>query len=129
MRIDASTMDAMLDELVMEGADDWVMFLALLDVVTRFRGSTTTAHEGEVVFALLRAAVNRGLMEIGTVAETGFVRWNGSIDENVQHIAHEWERLERLQGGPLMGDVCWLANTAEGAKRAERLFARQGDGP
>lgn len=118
-------LEEMLQELVVNGADDWVMLDGVAHTVT-----TTTERHGiqqlgiddriSVGLDLIRLALKRELMVAGDVRDpVGFVAW--SVDEaaTLDRIERGW----RNAGDNLaMGDVAWLANTPAGDAYAETVL-------
>lgn len=124
MSVDEATMEEMLDELVVFGEDDWIMFDDLVSIAywNDARGQEQTR---EFVLALLREALERGLVTVGDI-DGVFVAWQGSVDSLVDRVDREWRRLGRE---PSFGEVCWLVNTPEGNRRVEQLPLIPGDAP
>jgi hypothetical protein len=61
-------------------------------------------------------------MEAGDVTDAGFHAWGVPPDEATARIERSWERLGHL---PDIGDVCWLANTDAGSRRARTVTVHE----
>ena len=110
--------DSLVDELVVAGADDWVT-AAEVAWIAKSMGSATTLHEIKALSVeLMHAVLAAGLMEAGDVTDGGFLAWEVPPEEAVARIERSWEQLGRL---PNIGDVCWLANTDAGNRRAHTV--------
>lgn len=119
----SDSMGAMLADLLMRGADDWVTDSEVAEIAAAIGGGVTQNEVRELSLALIRAALERELVEVGDVTEEdGFVSWGLPVEAALARIEREWLRL----GEPTIGDIFWLCNTAEGDRRAEELYA---DGP
>ena len=118
--------EEMIDELLVDGSDDWLM---LTNVASRVQQNArrhdielATSDRITVGIEVLQRVIQSGLMRPGDIApEThAFVPWDLSDSEAIERIDEGW----RLAGDHLqMGDVCWLDNTAEGLRHAERVHA------
>lgn len=118
-------LEEMLQELVVDGADDWVMLDGVANTVT-----TTTERHGiqqlgiddriSVGLDLIRLALERELMVAGDVRDpVGFVAWGVDEAATLDRIERGW----RDAGDDLaMGDVAWLANTPAGDAYAETVL-------
>ncbi|NNF56466.1 MAG: hypothetical protein HKN03_18725 [Acidimicrobiales bacterium] len=105
----------LLDELLIRGCDDWVMAAEVAWVV-RSNGQAET-EEGirSISLEIVRAALERGLMNIGDVTDGGFLGWDLTPDEALKRAGRDWELLGH---SPDVGDLFWLQNTQEGDGRA-----------
>ncbi len=113
-------MDALLNKILMRGADDWVMACEVVSVAKAEGGASTEAEIRDLSIRLIRQLIKRGLVEIGDVTETGFRPWNLPVEEAMMRVERDWRMLQR---SPSLGDVCWLQNTPEGDSRAKLLLA------
>lgn len=107
----------MIDELVVRGADDWVM-AADVAWIAKSVGGASDEEVAEVSIALIEEVMRRSLMQVGDVTEAGFFEWDLSLEEALDRVSREWRALGRA---PDLGEVCWLANTEAGDARAEVL--------
>jgi hypothetical protein len=113
----------MVDELVVRGADDWVM----LSEVDRLVATNAARHGFDlsesaritVGLEVIRAAIERGLTDTGDVSESppGFVPWSVPLPVAIERIGREWRATGELK----MGDVCWFANTNDGDAYAAKV--------
>src|SRR5687768_4026826 len=96
----------MIDELLVQGADDWVM---ATDVawLAKSVGGASDDDVADVAIAIMKEVLTSGLMQIGDVTDGGFFEWDISREEAVERVSREWRALGR---SPDLGDVCWLAN-------------------
>ncbi len=119
-----ATIQEMLDDLVVRGADDWVMLSELGGIVTsealRHDVDLPPSERITVGVEIVRRVLERGFMTPGSVGmqPPGFVPWNVDPATAIEQIDRAW----RVAGENLaMGDVCWLANTPDGDVYAERV--------
>ena len=110
--------DAMVDELVVTGADDWVMACDVAWVAKSMGNAQSSDAIRELSVILIRELLERGLMTIGDVTESGFRAWNVTWQEAVDRVQKEWQMLPRE---PSLGDVCWLELTEKGRSQAQAL--------
>ena len=119
-----SLLEEMLEELVVDGSDDWVMLAGVANTVT-----TTAARHGmklrvddriRVGLELIRLSLERELMVAGDVRDPGgFVPWGVDEPATLDRIERGWRNAgENLE----MGDVAWLANTPAGDAYAETVL-------
>jgi hypothetical protein len=114
--------EALIDELLRSGADDWVT-AAEVAWIAKSIGSATTDHDIEALsMELIHVVLAAGLMEAGDVTDAGFLAWGVPPDEATARIERSWERLGHL---PDIGDVCWLANTDAGSRRARTVTVHE----
>ncbi len=111
-------LDEMLDELLIYGYKEWLMASAVASVARFTGGADTPQAIRELSKVIIREFVVRGLMRIGDVTRTGFVPWEGTLDEMIERIDRTWRTLPRE---PTLGDVCWLDATEKGEARAQEL--------
>ena len=113
--------DRVVNEVLRDGLDDWVLIDSLLWSARRAAG------EGNDFRILVRRALEvllgDRLMQIGDLGENGFEAWTSSVDESVDRAVRECEAFDWLP----MGAGCWLSNTAEGDARG-RLASLQPGG-
>ena len=117
-------LEEMLDDLVVDGSDDWVMLGSVGGTVT-----TTTERHGiqlrlddriSAGLDVIRLALVRELVIAGDVRDPeGFVPWASGEAATLDRIERGW----RDAGESLvMGDVAWLANTPAGDAYAETVL-------
>ena len=113
------TMDAMLDELIVSGADDWLMVVEVTWVAKSMGGARTPNTIQELSLELIRELIVREMVIVGDVDERGFQPWNLDISETLELIEKRWKSLSRE---PTLGDVCWLNLTPKGELRAAEIL-------
>ena len=118
----AVTTSRMVDELLMRGADDWVMAVDVAWLASSVGGADTDHEVLTLSVQTIRAVVGEGLMQIGDVTEGGFFGWDLKPEAAVEKVARDWIALGRP---PDLGDVCWLANTPAGDPRAKAIAERR----
>ncbi|GAA1925443.1 hypothetical protein GCM10009716_37120 [Streptomyces sodiiphilus] len=103
-------------DVLIEGLDDWVPIDQLIWAAREGR----KGHPWRGCFVeLLRFLLEDGLIQIGELAVEGFVPWRGEVDEVVQLVLDD---LERLSWEPKLGSRAWIANTEEGDEVARSLI-------
>lgn len=115
--------DTLIDDLVVRGISDWIQAAEVAWVAKSLGGAKAQDDIAAVALDLIRTVLLGGLMEAGEVTDGGFIGWDVPVQVAASRIEHEWARLGRL---PNLGEVCWLANTAAGNKRAEAVVGRTG---
>ncbi|MGH7425387.1 MAG: hypothetical protein ACREJP_04405 [Candidatus Methylomirabilales bacterium] len=108
----------MIDELLLRGADDWVMAADVAWIAKSAGGAATDEEILDLAVGMITAVVTQGLMHVGDVTDGGFFEWDLSPEEAIEMVEREWRALGRP---PDLGDVCWLANTAAGDIRAKAI--------
>jgi hypothetical protein len=111
------------EDLLIAGLDDW---LHIADVTYHLglpRDRKDAACQAE---AAIRDLVEKGLVLVGDVTGDRFVAWDGSAGAIGRRVLTAWEALDH---DPVPGDVCWLANTAEGDRLAREGLAERGEPP
>ena len=106
----------MIDELLIQGADDWVMAADVAWLAKSVVGAMSDEEVLDIATTVINEVVTAGLMQIGDVTDGGFFEWDLPTGEVVERVAREWRALGRL---PDVGEICWLANTTAGDARAE----------
>jgi hypothetical protein len=112
----------LIDEVLVRGADDWVMAAEVAWLARSVGGASTDGEVLDVSVDLIRTVLTEGLMEVGDVTDGGFFAWGLPVAEAVQRIEDAWRGLGH---SPNLGEVCWLSNTPTGQARAESIFARR----
>ncbi|MCY1141854.1 hypothetical protein OWR29_27985 [Actinoplanes sp. Pm04-4] len=105
--------DAIVDELVAEGLDDWVPVDTVIGAAREAADAAGVDFRGLTVTVLERLIVG-GLMVAGDIGEDGFESWPDPAPEMVRKVVAQ---VESFDWTPL-GGACWLANTAAGDERA-----------
>jgi len=117
--VDDALVARAIEEILLDGEDDWVM---LLDIerfaVSRLGVANHDARVKDVGLAAIAGLLEAGLMRAGELTEGGFRAWSGSWTESLARIEVEWRGLNR---GLEMGEVCWFELTAEGYAAAAAL--------
>jgi hypothetical protein len=106
------------DELLKRGIDDWVQ-AAEVAFVAQFTGGAVTREEiRQLSLELIHTVVQRGLMKIGDVDQDGFHEWNVPSEKALARVESKWMTVE---GGPNLGEICWMSNTEQGDQHAKNL--------
>jgi len=114
-----TTNDALLDEILVRGLDDWIQACEVQSCTIEVCGAHTGDEMRRLSLAIIRHALELGLVRVGDVTTGAFRPWPGDVDAIVRRVEREWMALE---DGPNLGDVCWLANTPAGDERARRVL-------
>lgn len=107
------------DELLVAGLDDW---LHLADIAWSAREFARGSEKQDVIAVAVEALtelLDQGLVEIGEVSDGGFFEWDATQEAAILRVQQEWMALGRV---PQPGDVCWVANTKAGDKRAREIM-------
>lgn len=112
----------MIDELLIRGANDWVMAADVAWLAKSVGGVDTDQEVFSLSVRTIQAVVNEGLMMVGDVTDGGFFEWDLTPEAALAKVEREWSVLGRL---PDLGDVCWLANTPAGDTRAKAGVERR----
>ncbi|AKT43467.1 hypothetical protein [Chondromyces crocatus] len=118
------TRDEMMDEILVDGFDDWVYSPVVFGCV-----QAETGLSGEplvrATMGLIHELLGRGLMEVGdTLPE--FKAWSVPVPEAFARIERDW----RAAGVDTdFVAICWFANTPAGNARAEQVIANQAREP
>ena len=100
--------NSMVDELVKRGRDDFANNSDLTDVVVRLSSPKDDRELRTAAVELLRAVLQRKLMEIGDLRKTGFVPWQLPTEDAIARVEREWAALDRQ---PHIGELLWLRTT------------------
>jgi len=113
-----------IDELLMSGADDWVLAAEVAWVAESTGGAKTPDQIRDLSLRLIRELLQQGMMEIGDLSEEAphFRKWNLPMEEALERVEREWKALGRL---PDLGDICWLQNTVKGNKLGKQLLKQR----
>jgi hypothetical protein len=103
-------------ELLLKGADDWIMAADVAWIAKSMSGASTDDEVADLALATISEVVSQGLMQLGDVTDGGFFEWDLSPALAIERAARHWRSLGRL---PDVGEVCWLANTAAGDLQAK----------
>ncbi|HUP69039.1 MAG TPA: hypothetical protein VM142_04400 [Acidimicrobiales bacterium] len=68
----------MIDELLIRGADDWVMAAEVAWIAKSVGGADTDREVLSLSVRTIRAVVAEGLMQVGDVTDSGFFEWDWS---------------------------------------------------
>jgi hypothetical protein len=113
----------MAEAILVSGLEDWV-HLAEVAWLAKSEGGALTKEEGiRMALPTFRELLEKRLSGIGDVSDGGFIEWDLAIDEALERVRAEWEALDR---DLWPGDICWLANTAEGNRRAKQILETRG---
>lgn len=117
------SMQAAVDELLKEGADDWLPVVAVTWIAKSVGGASTTEEQRVYSLRLVDEVLRRGLMEIGDLSGPSgtFRKWHVTIDEAMDSVGRQWRMLGRV---PVTGDLFWLRSTPDGRRRGEQLIPR-----
>jgi hypothetical protein len=108
------------DEILARARADWVHFAEALWLIDKWSSKRGLDTRQELI-RVFRSLISEGFIEVGDVSkEAGFRSWNLPEGEVIGRVLSEWDSLARA---PLPGDVCWLANTREGDRRADELLS------
>lgn len=108
----------MIDELLIRGADDWVMAADVAWLAKSVGSAVTDQEVLNLSIHTIRAVVTEGLMQLGDVTDGGFFEWDLTPEASIEKVERDWNALGRL---PDLGEVCWLANTPAGDTRAKAI--------
>ncbi len=103
-------------DVLIEGLDDWV---PIDQLVWAAREAVEDSPWKELFTELLKFLLESDLIQIGELAEDGFAQWKGDVDEVVQLVVDD---LERLSWEPKLGSRAWIANTESGNEIARSLI-------
>src|SRR5436189_6457627 len=107
-----SNVNAITNEVLREGLDDWVMLDTLI-WLAKEDSLQSNVDFRETVLSVLTVLIDEGLAEVGDLHDQGVRPWSGSTEDVVSRVAAS---CERLSWEP-MGGVCWIANTPKGDLR------------
>jgi len=85
-------------------------------------GGATPQTSGDASIKIIRQVVQPRLMEIGDLRKGGFHKWDLPIQECLDRVEREWKALGR---NPMLGEICWLQNTAQGNALGEHLLGQR----
>ncbi|WP_329485033.1 hypothetical protein OG618_00295 [Kitasatospora sp. NBC_01246] len=105
-------------DVLIEGLDDWVPIDQLIWAARE--GAEGRAWK-EFFVELLKFLLESDLIQIGELAEDGFLPWKGGVDEVAQVVVDD---LESLSWEPKLGSRAWIANTESGNEIARPLIDR-----
>lgn len=112
----------MIEELLIRGADDWVMAADVAWLARSVGGAGTDQEVMNLSIQTIREVVAEGLMELGDVTDGGFLEWDLPPEASIEKVERDWTALGRH---PDLGDVCWLANTPAGDTRANAIIEQR----
>ena len=74
------------DELVVEGAQDWVMAAEVAWLAKSLGDAETDEEILDVALRAIRAVVEKELMQIGDVTDGGFFEWELTPEESLVRV-------------------------------------------
>lgn len=116
----------LIEEVLISGSDDWVYLAEIHRLAFIQGGARNEAEAKRVTIETIRDLVESDFVEIGDVTDGGFFEWNLPLDQALKRIGVEWENLDHE---PWPGDICWLANTLKGDRRAEEITRERDSRP
>jgi hypothetical protein len=116
------TIHRMAEDLILRGADDWVMAAEVAEVVRKGGGATEDWSVRKRSLLLMRYVLENDLMAIGDLSDGGFFEWGISIDEAMGRVDRLWDGLD---GPPDLGEICWLQNTDAANRMVDELLSRR----
>ncbi|SNY29456.1 hypothetical protein [Paractinoplanes atraurantiacus] len=108
--------DGIVDELLVEGLDDWVPVDTVIGAAREAAEAAGVEFQGLTVEVLERLIVG-GLMVAGDIGD-GFERWDDEPQAMVRKVVAQVESF----GWAPLGGACWLANTPAGDDRARTVL-------
>jgi hypothetical protein len=101
----------LVEELLRDGEDDWVMIDNL--IAYAWEESERTGEDPKrIAVQLLKRLLPDALMEIGDLGSTGFEAWTCSLDETVKRFVEGCESY----GWEPQGALWWLNITPKGRR-------------
>jgi hypothetical protein len=117
-------LQACIEDLLVRGLDDWVQAAEVASVSRTTGGAQSDEASRELSLRLIRKLLEDGLAEPGMVdAQEGFLPWGVPVNAAMQLIEGSWSTKQ--QGGPGLGEVCWLSLTPKGHAQGQRLWSRK----
>ncbi|AKT38696.1 hypothetical protein [Chondromyces crocatus] len=118
-------LEAIVDEVVVDGYDDWLYLGWISSRVNEGLGLPDTRpgvfdeERLQNTIAVISYVVSNDLMVVGEFGRTmdDFVPWGVTGPEALTRIEKEWRALGR---NPRLWEICWFENTAAGHERALR---------
>jgi len=118
-----TALDAVLDEVLIIGLDDWVDAVSVTSLVKEVMGVEDQDARREPAIEVIRMAVEGGLMRLGDYYDhEGFVPWDLDNDAALERVRRAWEALDHPVN---LYEVCWLDNTEAGDARARAALERE----
>jgi hypothetical protein len=116
-------LSTIVEEILVHGADDWVHMPEVHAIVREVAPTADAATHRDLAIAAVSHVVTLGLMEVGTVTTTGFVRSAETLASFESRLRGEWSA-----GSPpfVPGEICWLRLTERGASIAEEALELRG---
>ncbi len=117
------TAPEVVEALLLSGLDDWIYLAEVVSTVRSVEDPETEEALVDEVISTIEQMLDDGLLKIGDVTDGGFFEWDLPVDAALERVKREWGQLGTHLS---IGDVCWLATTPEGDRRAiEILKARE----
>lgn len=114
---------ALVNEVLVEGLDDWVYSVVLMRIV---EDATGLAGESllQVTLEVIANLLHSGLMVVGDpgTATRPFTPWLLTIPEVLTRFEREWRVLGL--DSDFVG-ICWFSNTPAGRERAHQIQAQR----
>ena len=88
--------DALIDDLLCRGADDWVTAAEVAWISRSIGGALTDDDVFTLSVDLIRSVLNDGLMDAGDVTDGGFFEWLLPPNGAVARIEDSWRQLGGL---------------------------------
>lgn len=110
-----SELDELVDEILAEGLDDWVMLISIVRSAESRRSLDQEAAR-KLAMDLVAELVEGGWMVPGDLEGTGFRPWELAPADAVARIAREWDEAD---GDAMHHVIAWFDNTEKGNSRAE----------
>ncbi len=112
-----------IDLVLIDALEDWVQACQVdrnIEVVYR---PTTRDERIRRFLEVVRELLEEELAAVGDVMrDAGFVPWNLSLGDALLKMERHWQALGDER--PNLGDICWLASTSLGKKRAQKAGAK-----
>lgn len=103
--------------MLLAGLDDFVDAAEVAYIAKAFGGATTNIEVRHFSIEMISKVIENNLMKVGDLKRDGFYPWDLSNEEIIKRIEHEWA----LGSWPGLGEICWIANTEEGDRRARQF--------
>ena len=114
-------LQAMIEDLVLRGSDDWVALTEVAGVVKFIGGVKGDEEIRRVSLEVIRQLVLTGRAEVGEVKENvGFQNWVLGLDEAIAEIERRWDSAAPPYQWAYSS---WLRTTPAAKAEAERIFA------
>ena len=104
-------------ELLMRNLLDWSDAEMVVSIIIEVGEVCHQDHSKikRMFFKIIRMGLDRGLIEVGDLAEDGFLPWHEESHTVIERLNQGWDELTRL---PSNWELCWIDNTPKGDKVA-----------